>query len=117
MSLQSSTAQMPQDTDGKAIPVLSPTSSANVMTAAAASARVAVPSGCLVVEIVNLVAVHFKFGDSSVTAAATDRILPAGAVISYYIPQQVVGGPRSTHIAFMKVSGEADGLVSIGALN
>jgi hypothetical protein len=115
MSRQSRSARLPRDTNSAIIQCLSAETDAAVLTAGGASARVAVPAECLVVEIVTLTAVHFRFGDSTVAATAADRLLPAGAVVVYTVPE-IHAQQLCTHVAFLKVSGASDGLCSVAAM-
>jgi len=104
---------LPIDTDGSSIQALTASTAAVVLTVTGTTGRVALPAGSNIVEIACLTAVHFRFGDSGVNAAATDRLLPAGAVVVYTVPF-LTPNTRATHVAFLKAAGAVDGLVSVG---
>lgn len=85
----------PMDANGRPVGVLSLGSSASI-TVAAASARVALPTGG-VLRIASSTDCYIAFGDSSVTASSSDALYPAG--VEHFKYDGV-----ATHIAAIQVS-------------
>ena len=114
MSRQSGTATLIRDNNSQPIQALACETDAAVLTASGTTARVAIPSNCSIVEIACLTAVHIRFGNSSVDATTSDRVLPAGAVVVYTVPE--TDNLPATHVAFLMVSGASAGICSVGAM-
>ena len=113
MAEQSSTANMPRDGNAAPIQALGAYPEVALLSVTSASSTQPLPASCLLIEIACLTAVHFRFGPNGVTAATTDRLLPAGAVVVYVIPDL---NPRATHIAMIKANGATDGVCTVGAM-
>lgn len=103
------TPRMVKDKAGREIQVLADDTAASMVdtiTVGAASARVAIPAGALVVRLAATVNCYYKWGDNTVTAAAGDRIMIAGVEMKA-VPEGV------THIAAIQVT--TAGLLEIDA--
>ncbi len=98
---------LPQDADNNVIPALRLRSGAGAhsITASGSSARnsTAFHADTRVVSVYATVPVYLNFGDSGVTAAASNHYFPEGV----YYDFSVGGAPAShfTHVAVLQVSG------------
>lgn len=103
---------MPTDINDNAIPALRlRASGAHAIAAGAASARntAAFNAETRVVSLYATVPVYVKFGNSAVTATASDHYYPAGLYYDF-----AVGGDQSghyTHVAVLRAS--SDGTVYV----
>lgn len=95
---------MPRDAGLVPIQVLALDNGATMSTSAV-SARVAIPAATSVIRVASSALGYFKFGDSSVTAASTDNVFPAGVEVFN------ISGYGYTHLAFINDSGS--GAVSV----
>jgi hypothetical protein len=94
-------ANLPVDARGARIDILSAFGGKTLTISDAGSVRIALPIGADIIQIYASVAAHIKFGDSTVTVAATDgnhdEFISAGAYVARMVPD--VGGAPATHIA------------------
>lgn len=104
---------LPYDSDNNLIPAmrLKP-SGAHVIAAAGSSARnsIAFDADTRVVSVYADVPVYLAFGDSSVTASATDHYFPEGVYYDF-----AIGGDRTgqaSHLAVLAVSASGTVYVS-----
>jgi hypothetical protein len=101
-------ANLPRDVRGEIIQALAPVTSGNVnATVGAASARVAIPSGCDLIRVASNTDCYINFGNSSNTATSADPIFPKGAEL-FKVPA------GATHVAFLQVS--TGGFASVSAM-
>ena len=102
------TTLLPVDADSNPIPALRLKSGgAHSISATASSARnsTAFNAATKVVSLYATGAVFVRFGNSSVTAAATDHYYPAGFYYDFAISGGVSGkAPQNTHVAVIAAS-------------
>lgn len=100
------TASLPRDAHGHPIPAVRlKTGGAHSIAATSSSARNATgfAADTRVVSVCATGPVYIKFGNSSVTAAATDHYFPAGIYYDF-----AIGGDETahyTHLAVLRASG------------
>lgn len=90
--------QMVRDTSGGVVQALTPVATVTI-NATTSSTRVAMTDPISLVRIASTVDCYIKFGDSSVSASASDMLFPAGAEVF------AVEDPTTTHIAAVTVGG------------
>lgn len=109
------TTLLPKDADNNIIPAmrLKP-DGAHTLAATASSARntTAFDAGTKVVSIYATDAVYLKFGDATVTAAATDHYFPAGVYYDFAISSGDAKGPHNTHVAVLRASSDCTVYIS-----
>lgn len=104
---------LPQDSDSNIIPAMRlMQSGAHKISATSSSARNSTNfnDNTRVVSVYATEPVYIKFGDSSVTAAATDHYFPAGVYYDF-----AIGGDRTGHytrLAVLRVTGDGDVYIS-----
>lgn len=102
-----------RDNSDNPIQVLAPEDSTSVNgTSSGASVRLALPSGTVakdVVEIACSAGIHWTFGDSAITADSADKYM-GGGTLPYKVPAGV------THLAFIASTGVASAICSVTRL-
>ncbi|MDD3022220.1 MAG: hypothetical protein PHX61_14780 [Alphaproteobacteria bacterium] len=103
---------LPTDQNNNPIPALRlKDNGAHQIAASATSSRnsTAFDAGTQIISIYATTPVHLRFGDSSITATATDHYFPSGV---YY--DVAIGGDGAAHHAYIAVLREStDGIVYI----
>lgn len=105
--------KLPLDVNDNPIPALRlKNGGAHVVVSGSSSARnsVAFDSDTRVVSLYASEPVYVAFGDSSVTASASDHYFPAG--LYYDVSLGGDGAPHATHIAVLQVSAAGSVYVS-----
>lgn len=91
---------MSRDVSGTAIQALCPSGPTSSINTSGASASAALPAGLQEGEIVRVAATHdcyIKFGQSGLSATATDILMPAG--VEYFVLPK-----NATHFAGLQVA-------------
>lgn len=102
---------LPKDVDNNIIPALRLRGSggAHAISATATSARnvAAFHADTRVVSVFATVPVFLRFGNASVSAAATDHYYPGGVYYDFAIGGGDVKGPRFSHLAVLRAGADA----------
>ncbi len=107
---------LPKDADNNIIPALRlrGTGGAHTIAATATTARngTAFNAETRVVSVYATGPVYLRFGNASVTAAATDHYYPNGVYYDFAIGGGDVKGPRFSHLAVLRASADCTVYVS-----
>ena len=99
------TTLLPKDADNNVIPALRlrSTGGAHTIAATGTSARnsTAFAAGTKVVSVYATGPVYLRFGDGTITAAASDHYFPQGIYYDFAIQGGDAKGPHSTHLAVL----------------